>query len=192
MNILPFVCRDIPTIAIYNKTGREHLTAKTIRAFDYVYENHLNDYDWFMKADDDTYVVVENLRYMLSGEDPAKPIFFGHHFKTNVAQGYFSGGGGYVISKEALKRYGKRLKTQCTINMGPEDVKFGRCMQTLGVVTGDSRDSLNRTRFHCFDPNTHLHGSYPNWFYGFEKYEVKSVSIQHFKSLAYSHVSMLL
>ena len=177
MNILPFVCRNIPTIAIYNKTGREHLTAKTMRAFDYLYEHHLDDYDWFMKADDDTYVVVENLRYMLSGEDPSKPIYFGHHFKLFVAQGYFSGGGGYVISKEALKRYGKRLATQCTIDKEPEDVNFGKCMEMLGVVTGDSRDSLNRTRFHCFDPNAHLQGSYPRGFDRYEKYGVRSVSI---------------
>ena len=79
-----------------------------MQAFTHVYENYLDDYEWFMKADDDTYVVVENLRYFLSGEDPSQPVYFGHHFKTNVEQGYYSGGGGYVLSKEALKRFGTR------------------------------------------------------------------------------------
>ena len=41
------------------------------------------------QADDDTYVIVENLRYFLSSQNSSEPIFFGHHFKTIVKQGYY-------------------------------------------------------------------------------------------------------
>ena len=41
------------------------------------------------QADDDTYVIVENLRYFLSNKNSSEPIFFGHHFKTIVKQGYY-------------------------------------------------------------------------------------------------------
>ena len=39
-----------------------------------------------MQADDDTFVIVENLRYFLSSHDPSEPVWFGHHFKTIVRQ----------------------------------------------------------------------------------------------------------
>ena len=60
------------------------------------------------QADDDTYIIVENLRYFLSGENSSEPIFFGHNFQKYLKQGFFSGGSGYVLSKEALRRYGEK------------------------------------------------------------------------------------
>ena len=75
---------DLPAIGFNLPEGRAHLTAKTMHAFRYVFQNHFNDADWFMKADDDTYVIVENLRFFLSGEDPNDPVYFGQHFKKKV------------------------------------------------------------------------------------------------------------
>ncbi|KAH3777467.1 hypothetical protein DPMN_178914 [Dreissena polymorpha] len=159
-----------PTIGIELPEGRDHLTGKTIKAFKYIYEHHIDDADWFMKADDDTYVILENLRYFLSGQNSNEPIFFGHHFKTIVKQGYFSGGAGYVLSKEALRRFGAKGndETICRQDGGAEDAEFGKCMETLGVKVGNSTDKLGRNRFHCFDPDTHLMGGYPDWYYQYD------------------------
>ena len=166
---------DFPAVGLGTGLGRSHLTAKTMRAFEYLFQNHFDDADWFLKADDDTFVVVENLRYMLSAHAPTEPVFFGHHFKTHVSQGYFSGGAGYAISKEALRRYGNRPTGLCANDSGAEDVEIGHCMEKLGVLTGDSRDILNRSRFHCFGPGTHLGGGYPEWYYTYDKYGAQKV-----------------
>ncbi|KAG7469654.1 hypothetical protein MATL_G00131130 [Megalops atlanticus] len=93
-----------PTVGLNVSEGRSNLYWKTIRAFQYVHENHLEDADWFLKADDDTYVVLDNLRYLLSKHDTERPVYFGRRFRPFVAQGYMSGGAGYVLSKEALRR----------------------------------------------------------------------------------------
>ena len=158
---------SFPTIGLNVSEGREHLTAKTMQAFRYVYEKYTDAADWFMKADDDTYVILENLRYFLNDYKPSEPVFFGHHFKTHMPQGYYSGGAGYVLSKEALIRFGKygQNKSICREDGGSEDVEMGHCMDNLGVRTANTTDALGRSRFHCFNIGTHLAGNFPKWYY---------------------------
>lgn len=45
---------SLDVVALNITESREALWAKTIEAFKFVYENHFNDYDWFVKADDDS------------------------------------------------------------------------------------------------------------------------------------------
>lgn len=128
-----------------------------------LWSNFRDQADWFLKADDDTYVVVENLRYMLEPYQPSQPIYFGCKFKPYVKQGYMSGGAGYVLSREALNRFVERalkdktgLECKTKENTGAEDVEIGKCLENVGVIAGDSRDSLGRGRFFPFIPEHHL------------------------------------
>ncbi|BFY98587.1 hypothetical protein BsWGS_01628 [Bradybaena similaris] len=160
-----------PTVGLDISEGRSHLTGKTMAAFRYIYENHFHEADWFMKADDDTYVIVENLRYFLSIKDTTEPIYYGHLFKVNVQQGYYSGGSGYVISKEALHRFGTKAVNSsiCRADGGDEDVEFGLCMEKLGVKTSLSFDEMGRSVFHPQHPQLHLLGKIPPWIYRYSK-----------------------
>lgn len=131
MHARAFVVADteLGSVALPVKEGRNNLWAKTKEAFKYIYQHHLDDADWFIKADDDTYVVVENLRYMLYPYSPDDPIYFGCKFKPFVKQGYMSGGAGYVLSKEAVRRFvedGIPNKDNCRQSAdGAEDVEIG-------------------------------------------------------------------
>ena len=49
----------------------------------YAYKNHYTNYDFFMKADDDSYVVVENLRFLLSKYNSSEPFFMGRRFHAS-------------------------------------------------------------------------------------------------------------
>lgn len=52
------------------------LTDKVLHSLRYIYANY-PDYDWYFKADDDTYVFTENLRSFLSTKNASKPVTFG-------------------------------------------------------------------------------------------------------------------
>ena len=55
----------------YNK-----LTDKVLYTLKYVFQEY-PDYDWYMKADDDTYVFTDNLRWFLSQKNSSQPVTYG-------------------------------------------------------------------------------------------------------------------
>ncbi|XP_064612313.1 glycoprotein-N-acetylgalactosamine 3-beta-galactosyltransferase 1-like [Liolophura sinensis] len=183
-NILLFMSSvrndSFPTVGLNVSEGRNHLTAKTMEAFRYVHENHLADADWFLKADDDTYVILENLRHFLSDKDCTVPVFYGHHFSPSFLKnknGYFAGGAGYILSKAALVKlykYGKN-ESNCRQDGGMEDIEMGVCMEKLNVTRGNTTDSHGRRRFHAFRPEVFLHGLYND---RFDDYDGESGAIK--------------
>ncbi|KAL1137736.1 hypothetical protein AAG570_009432 [Ranatra chinensis] len=174
-NILVFMSSandtSLPSVSLPVAEGRNNLWAKTKEAFKYVYNNYMDQIDWVMKADDDTYVIVENLRYMLADYNTSEPVYFGCRFRPYVKQGYMSGGAGYVLSKEALKRFVEDAlpdEKNCRSDAGgAEDVEMGKCLEAVGVQAMDTRDSLGRGRFFPFVPEHHLIPGHsdPNFWY---------------------------
>lgn len=172
---------DFPTVGLNVSEGRSQLYWKTIRAFQHIHTHHLDDADWFLKADDDTFVVLENLRYSLSKHSSDEPLYFGRRFKPYVTQGYMSGGAGYVLSKEALRRFVKGFADGlCKHTTEIEDIGMGKCMETMEVKTGDSRDVLGRQTFHPYPPDHYLIRQPPRprpWYLIYDHYKPVEVGM---------------
>ncbi|CAM4633954.1 unnamed protein product [Leuciscus chuanchicus] len=181
---------DFPTVGLNVSEGRSQLYWKTIRAFQHIHKHHLDDADWFLKADDDTFVVLENLRYGLSKHNTEEPLFFGRRFTPFVKQGYMSGGAGYVLSKEALRRFVKGFaEGLCTHNTELEDTGLGQCMETMKVRTGDSRDVMRRQTFHPYPPDYYLPRQLPRrrpWYLLYEHYNPVEVRRRCFRVNQYT------
>lgn len=158
----------------------ENLTVKVLSAFQDLYNTNFR-YDWFLKADDDTFLLMDNLRDFLKDKDPRWPITYGYGFDdTYVENGYNSGGAGYLLSKEALGRLGSKLNQNGTfcLDWGIEDLDVGRCLRRLEVNLGDTIDSENKERFHFANVFTHFYREFTerNWKHILPKYPIRKVS----------------
>ncbi|TGZ65663.1 hypothetical protein CRM22_005765 [Opisthorchis felineus] len=118
---------SLHSLAAVQEESREALWDKTKFGIRHAVEKY-SDYDFFLKADDDTFVIVENLRKLLRDLNPNDPFIMGRRFRPHVKQGYLSGGGGYVISRAALLRIHNGLAndTRCAgkAHGGAEDVRL--------------------------------------------------------------------
>ena len=179
-NILLFMSSEsdstYPAIGLDVPEGHDVLWQKTRAAWEYVYDHHVNDADWFIKADDDTFVIVENLRHLVSTLSPDQPHYLGRYFKP--FGGYNSGGAGYVFSRETLRRFKKALGDEsiCHKESFAEDVEVGKCLAAMGVKPGDTRDKGGRKTFMPLPPEHHLiPGFLPKdfwlWSYDYHQYK---------------------
>ncbi len=74
-------------------------------AWKYVHRHYIQDFDFFVKTDPDTYLVVENLLDFLKDKNPEEPNFYGHMYRPiNWNFTYMAGGPGLVLTREALMR----------------------------------------------------------------------------------------
>ncbi|KAF5394517.1 hypothetical protein PHET_11292, partial [Paragonimus heterotremus] len=73
---------DLPSVAAVSGEGRHLLWNKTKFALTYLYKHFGDKYDYFYKADDDTYAFVDNLkRLLLERFNPETPVLIGQtHF----------------------------------------------------------------------------------------------------------------
>ncbi|XP_030377757.1 glycoprotein-N-acetylgalactosamine 3-beta-galactosyltransferase 1-like [Scaptodrosophila lebanonensis] len=134
----------LPTVVLDMPDGHSNSWSQTRESLRHVYDNYFGEFDWFLKADDDTYVVMENLRAFLYAYTPSKPIYFGTILNWKDSNNLILGGSGYVLSKSALVRFATQAyfnDSICKIDIsGFENIEMGHCLNNVGVMPGDSHD----------------------------------------------------
>lgn len=144
----------------YKNESYSKLTEKVFETFKYIYDKYPN-YDFYLKADDDTYIFVDNLRLFLTDKDRSKPATFGYDFHVHVDYGYHSGGAGYVLTNQAMSRlvnYLKQNSTQSNELYQLEDIDMGNALRKLHVYPQKSVDDFGRERFHPLTLDDHYKG----------------------------------
>ena len=148
-----------PAIKVTNRTGYYEVWAKTRKGMELLYSKYLNKFDWFFKADDDTYVIMDNLRKFLFKKDSKRLEFYGKVMTNGRSvEGYLQGGAGYAFGNRALQKlveegFAKRAKCQREdFSAHSDDVFLGLCLAKSGIsLATDCFDGEGRELFHHED-----------------------------------------
>ncbi|CAG0899523.1 unnamed protein product [Darwinula stevensoni] len=153
---------ELPSIGVTAKgESREILWQKSREAWQYIHDHHRDGFDWYIRTDDDAYVVMENLRYFLASKKKEDLIAYGYKFKQEGSGAYFAGGPGYVMTRPAMIRMVTQalpMKNNSCFPPGGqfEDWKMGQCLASVGVTLGDDRDAEGRFRFFPLNVGAHI------------------------------------
>ena len=96
--------KTFPAVGLNVSSGRNHIAEKSKAAWTYVYDNHRNDADYFMKADPDSYIVVGNLKRYLANCDPDEPAIYGHNLFYIYTSEHYVAGEAVVLGRESIHR----------------------------------------------------------------------------------------
>ncbi|EPB65851.1 hypothetical protein ANCCEY_15076, partial [Ancylostoma ceylanicum] len=100
---------EIPHIYWKELHSRDHSWEKIRRIFNHVIDDMEDEYDWYLRADDDAYVIVENLRHFLANYSSKEPHYFGYRWNFFVPHGY-ADGGVYVLSRPAVEVFNRVME----------------------------------------------------------------------------------
>ncbi|KAG1679324.1 Chondroitin sulfate synthase 1 [Nymphon striatum] len=119
---------------------------KSFLMLKYMHDHFLDDYEWFMRADDDLYVRTDLLANFLRSIRNDKVQFIGQaglgsnesmeELGLESKDNFCMGGPGMVFSKLTLKKVVPHIK-ECLQNLYTthEDVEIGRCIRRFSNVT---------------------------------------------------------
>ncbi|KAI6233127.1 hypothetical protein M3Y99_00948700 [Aphelenchoides fujianensis] len=121
---------------------RSHSWEKIRRVFRFLHESVGDRFDWILRADDDSYVVMENARRLAAEFDPQRPL----------SRGY-TDGGVYLVSREGARVFNEIMQNETIcpdFHRAEEDQELARCMARAGIFPTNTRDAEGRDRFHHF------------------------------------------
>jgi glycoprotein-N-acetylgalactosamine 3-beta-galactosyltransferase len=139
----------------------------------YVYDNYINDYDFFHMGGDDMFVIAENLRNAVKDyPSDGEPIYLGGAMMRYPRRfrRFCGGGSGYTLNRAALRVLvaDRFAMPECKPNdiRSDEDVMVSDCLRSVVNCT-HSVDDKDESRYHPYHAHFHATWTYPdpaNWY----------------------------
>lgn len=139
------------------KEGRSNVWNSIREGLKHVHEKYADKFDFVLKTDDNTYVIMENLRYLLGTESPYEPKAFGFKYQDEGVT-YFASA--QILSRKTVKLFVEKAYPNGNLCKTGEfwdsDKELGRCLQNIGIKFGETLDSEGKERIFPFSPRHHM------------------------------------
>lgn len=165
---------DIGAVDLPHRGNEEYknMWQKTRSILAFIFDNYIDDFDYFHVAGDDTYLIVDNLKnYLhlleaLEGGRDTRPLYLGlrTHFvgrRAGWEPPYNLGGPGYILNRIALHRFVTEALPTCHAEdvFPAEDMNIARCFFPMDIFPIDTADVAHRQRF--FDSSPYELAAFP-------------------------------
>ncbi|KAM7393445.1 hypothetical protein PAMA_008206 [Pampus argenteus] len=133
----------VPVVSLTGVDDSYPPQKKSFMMLKYIHDHYLDEYEWFMRADDDVYIRGEKLELFLRSLNSSKPLYLGQtglgmaeelgRLALEPGENFCMGGPGMIFSREVLRRMVPHIST-CLREMYTthEDVEVGRCVRRFG------------------------------------------------------------
>lgn len=136
---------DIPFISLRGVDDSYPPQRKSLMMLKYMNDHFIDDFEWFMRADDDVFIKGDKLELFLRSVNSSRPQFIGQtglgtkselgQLSLDTTENYCMGGPGMVFSQETMKLFAPHAE-KCLYDMKTthEDVEVGRCVRKYAGI----------------------------------------------------------
>ncbi|XP_052100171.1 chondroitin sulfate synthase 1-like [Mytilus californianus] len=132
--------KEIPLVSLDGTDDSYPPQRKSLLMLKYMHDNYINNFEWFMRADDDVFVKGDKIEKFLRSVNSSVPHFIGQaglgkkeeigKLFLNRHENFCMGGPGILFSHTTLRHVGPHVHN-CIDNLltTHEDVEVGRCVR---------------------------------------------------------------
>ncbi|KAJ8398342.1 hypothetical protein AAFF_G00429120 [Aldrovandia affinis] len=154
----------LPVVALKSVDDSYPPQKKSFMMLKYMHDRYLEQYEWFMRADDDVYVKGERLEAFLRSLNSSEPLLLGQtgmgardelgKLALEPGENFCMGGPGVIMSREVLRRMVPHVR-QCLGEMYTthEDVEVGRCVRRFAGVQCVWSYEMQQLFYENYEPN---------------------------------------
>ncbi|XP_014671866.1 PREDICTED: chondroitin sulfate synthase 1-like [Priapulus caudatus] len=137
---------DIPIVPLERVTDHYPPQKKSFMMLKFMYDNYIDKFEWFMRADDDVYIKADVMEKFLRSVNSSTPLFMGQsgmgkkeelgQLGISSYENFCMGGPGMIFSRETLRRIAPHIQYCLThLYSFHEDVEIGRCVRQFANIS---------------------------------------------------------